>query len=143
LGNSNSLPLYLYNNSSDDDELETTSFALAMLFTGRLDCHASQNKEPGKKGEYGFRKKETTIDIPSLIKAHLNGSETIGFYPFDAEDQCYYCAVDIQQRDNAMKIAHFLLDNDLPVLVETVASSDSYHVGIPIIPAKTQTVYKL
>jgi hypothetical protein len=140
LGTSNSL--HMYNDPCDDDKLESTSFALAMLFTGRLDCHACQSKNPGKNEEYGFRKKETTTDMPSLIKMHLNGSETIGFYPFDTEDQCYYCAMDIQQRDDAMKMAYFLLDNDLPVLVEKLASSDSYHIWVPNIPAKTHTVYK-
>ncbi len=73
---------------------------------------------------------------------HLNGSKTIGFYPFDTEDKCYYCAIDILERDNAMKISHFLLDNNLPVLVEKLASPESYHIWIPIIPAKTHTVYK-
>jgi hypothetical protein len=138
---SNSLPLYLYNDPCDDDELDLTSIALTMLFTGRLDCHACQSKNPGKNEEYGFRKKETTTDISSLIIEHLNGSETIGFYPFDTEDQCYYCAIDTR-RDNATKIVEFLLSNNLPVLVEKLVSSNSYHIWIPIIPAKTHTVYK-
>ena len=140
LGNSNTLSLY--NRPGNHDELEATSFAMATLFTGRLDCYACQSKRPGKDGECGFRKKETTTDIPSLIKTHLDGSEVIGFYPFDAEDQCYYCAMDIQERDEAMRLSHFLLDNNLPVLVERLVSSESYHIWIPIIPTKTLTVYK-
>jgi len=147
LGNSNRLSLY--NDPTSYNQLESTSFAMTMLFAGRLDCHACQSKKPGKGGEYGFRKKETTTDIPSLLKMHLNGSETIGFYPFDTQDTCYYCAIDLDdhdgdqpQRGNAMKISHFMLNNFLPVLVEKLASSDSYHIWIPIIPAKTHTVYK-
>ena len=141
--------MYLYNDPSDHNELESTSFALTMLFTGRLDCHACQSQKPGKGGGYGFRKQETTTDIPSLITTHLEGSETIGFYPFDTQDQCYYCAVDLDDRngeksqcDNAMKLSHFLLDNNLPVLVEKITFHDSYHIWIPIIPTKTHTVYK-
>ena len=140
LGNSDVLSLH--NQPGNQDELEATSFAMAMLFAGRLDCHACQSKNPGKDGEYGFRRTETTTDIPSLIMEHLNGSETIGFYPFDTEDQCYYCAIDTLERDNAMKISQFLLDNNLPVLVEKLASPESYHIWIPIIPTKTHTVYK-
>jgi hypothetical protein len=140
LGNSDVLSLH--NHPGDQDELEATSFAMAMLFTGRLDCYACQSKNPGKDGEYGFRRTDTTTDIPSLIMEHLNGSKTIGFYPFDTEDLCYYCAIDTLQRENAMKISNFLLDNNLPVLVEKLASSESYHIWIPIIPTKTHTVYK-
>ena len=138
----NSDVLSLHNCPGNTDELEATSFAMAMLFAGRLDCYACQRKNPGENGEYGFRRTETTTDLPSLIMEHLNGSETIGFYPFDTEDLCYYCAIDAPQRDNAMKISHFLLDNNLPVLVEKLASPESYHIWIPIIPAKTHTVYK-
>lgn len=147
LGNSHIL--YLFNDPSNDDELEWTSFALNMLFTGRLDCHACQSKKPGKDGEYSFRKTETTTDVPSLIAKHLDGSETIGFYPFDDQDQCYYCAIDLDdhdgktpQYDNAKKLSKFLLDNNLPVLVEKITSHDSYHIWIPIIPTKTHAVYK-
>lgn len=145
----NSNSLYLYNDPRDDEELASTFFALIMLFTGRLDCHACQSKKPGKDGEYGFRKQETTTDILSLIARHLGWSETIGFYPFDDQDQCYYCAIDLDdqngktpQYNNAMKLSKFLLDNNLPVLVEKLASHDSYHIWIPIIPTKTHTVYK-
>ena len=88
--------MLLHNNPSCPDDLEATSLALIMLFAGRLDCHSCQSKNPGKDGEYGFRKKETTTDIPSLIMKHLNGSETIGFYPFDTQDMCYYCAIDVE-----------------------------------------------
>ena len=145
----NSSHLYLFNDPSDQDQTELTSFALAMLFTGRLDFHACQSKKPGKDGEYGFRKQETITDITSLISKHLEGSETIGFYPLDTQDQCYYCAIDlddhdgkIPQSDNAKKLSRFLLDNNLPVLVEKITSHDSYHIWIPIIPTKTHTVYK-
>ncbi len=140
LGNSDALSLY--NHPCNNGELEATSSAMATLFAGRLDCHACKGKNPGKDGEYGSRRTETTTDLRSLIKMHLNGSETIGFYPFDTEDLCYYCAIDTLERDNAMKISHFLLDNCLPVLVEKLASPGSYHIWIPIIPAKTHTVYK-
>jgi hypothetical protein len=138
----NSGTLSLYHDLNDHDNLWSTSFAMAMLFAGRLDCYACQSKNPGKDGECSFRKKEITTDMQSLIMTHLNGSETIGFYPFDADDQCYYCAFDIQERDNAMKLAHFMLDNNLPVLVEKLVSSESYHIWIPIIPTKTLTVHK-
>ena len=92
------------------------------------------------------RKRQPT-DIPSLIEKHLEGSEVIGFYPFDAQDQCYYCAIDLDdhdgpQSDNAMKLSQFLLDHNLPVIVEKLTSHDSYHIWIPIIPTKTHTVYK-
>ena len=147
LGNSHIL--YLFNDPNNNDELEFTSFALSMLFTGRLDCHACQSKNPGKDGKYSFRKQETTPDIPSLIEKHLEGSEVIGFYPFDAQDLCYYCAIDLDdhngktpQDDNAMKLSHFLLDHNLPVIVEKVTFHDSYHIWIPIIPTETHTVYK-
>ena len=145
LGNSHIL--YLFNDPSDHDQTEFTSFALSMLFTGRLDCHVCQSKNPGKVGEYSFRKQETITDIPSLIEKHLEGSEVIGFYPFDAQDLCYYCAIDLDdyngpQSDNAMKLSNFLLDHNLPVIVEKLTSHDSYHIWIPIIPTKTHTVYK-
>jgi hypothetical protein len=139
LGTSNLLRMY--NDPCDDDKLELTSLALTMLFTGRFDCHACQSKKQGRNGNYGFRKEETTSDIPSLIMRHLNGSKTIGFYPFDTEDLCYYCAIGTR-RDNAKKIVEFLLSNNLPVLVEKLVSSNSYHIWIPIIPAKTHTVYR-
>ena len=41
-----------------------------------------------------------------------------------------------------MKLSHFLLDHNLPVIVEKMTSHDSYHIWIPIIPTKTHTVYK-
>jgi hypothetical protein len=113
-----------------------------MLFAGRQDCYAGRSKKPGKDGEYGFRKKEIATDVLSIIKGHLNGSEIIGFYPFDTDDQCYNCAFDIKERDNAMKLAQFALEKDLPVLVEKMASPESYHIRVPIIPTKTLTVRK-
>jgi hypothetical protein len=139
-GNSESLSLY--NSPGNPDELEATSFASRMLFAGRSDCYSGRSKKPGKDGEYGFRKKDIATDVPGIIKGHLNGSETIGFYPFDTDDQCYYNAFDIKERDNAMKLAHFMLDNGLPVLVEKMVSPESYHIRVPIIPTKTLTVYK-
>lgn len=138
----NSDSLSLYNHPSNEEEFEATSFGMAMLFMGRQDCYASQSKIPGKDGRRGFRKKDITIDVLSLITGHLNGSETIGFYPFDTEDQCYYCAVNNLRREVAMKLSQFLLDNSLPVLVEQMASNDAYHIWIPIVPTKTRTVRK-
>jgi hypothetical protein len=138
----NSETLSLHNHLCREDELEATSFSMAMLFTGRQDSHACQSEKPGKNGKYGFRKRETTTDIVSLITGHLNGSETIGFYPFDDEDQCYYCAIEIKERGNAMKLSRFLQDNDLPLLIEKLASPEEYHIWIPIIPTKTRTVHK-
>jgi hypothetical protein len=138
----NSESLSLFNHPRDENEMEATSYGMAMLFGGRQDCYACQSRNPGKNGKMGFRKKKTSINIACLITGHLKGFKTIGFYPFDAEDQCYYCAIDVQERDEAMKLSNFLLDNDLPVLVEKLVSADSYHIWIPIIPIKTLSVYK-
>jgi hypothetical protein len=139
----------LYNNPGNQDESESTSFGLAMLFIGRSDYHARQSKWPDWDGKYGYRKQETRGNIPDLLTMHLSGAETFGFYPFDALDTCYYCAIDLDnhsgdtpQRDNVMRLSHFLLDNGLPVIVEKSGSADSYHVWVPIMPTKTYTAHK-
>ena len=133
----NSDSLTLHNHISSRDELEETSTAMTIMFAGRTDCYARQT---GK--DRGLRKTTAAMDMPNLIMQHLQGSHVIAFYPFDAKDLCYYCAVDVPQREAAMKLSQFLRDNSLPVLVEKLATRDAYHIWIPIIPAKTRTVHK-
>ncbi len=110
---------------------------MCMMFAGRTDCYARQTAKDG-----GFRKTAAEMDLPNLIMQHLQGSHVIAFYPFDAKDLCYYCAVDVPQRDAAMKLSQFLRNNSLPVLVEELATRDAYRIWIPIIPTKTRTVHK-
>ena len=133
----NSDKLTLHNHISSRDELEETSYAMCMMFAGRTDCYARQTAKDG-----GFRKTAAEMDLPNLIMQHLQGSHVIAFYPFDAKDLCYYCAVDVPQRDAAMKLSQFLRNNSLPVLVEELATRDAYRIWIPIIPTKTRTVHK-
>jgi hypothetical protein len=133
----NSDSLTLHNHISSRDELEETSTAMTIMFAGRSDCYARKTAKDG-----GFRKTAAEIDLPNLIMQHLQGSHVIAFYPFDAKDLCYYCAVDVPQREAAMKLSQFLRDNSLPVLVEELATRDAYHIWIPIIPTKTRTVHK-
>lgn len=143
----NSRILVLSNTPHED--VRSSSFAFSILFAGRQDFHARKSKKPGKDEEHRFRKTETTTDIQTLIKAHLERDETIGFYPIDDNDICHYCAVvfsdqkgDESPRNNALKLSNYLVEEGLPVLVEMVHSSDMYRIWISIIPTKTLTVYK-
>jgi len=133
----NSDSLILHNHNSNRDELEETSSAMYIMFAGRTDCYARQTAK-----DSGFRKTAAEMDMPDLIMQHLQGSHVIAFYPFDAKDLCYYCAVDVPQREAAMKLSQFLRENSLPVLVEELATRDAYHIWIPIIPTKTRIVHK-
>ena len=138
-----------FHNNETEAQRVATAFTLQTFFTGRTDKYATQNKVPNARGRCSYHAQNPSKSISDLIFDHIDGKETCGFYCIDENDMCHYACADLDdhemvnpQLDEVRKLVDFCESKNIPVLVEASGSPNSFHVWIPIIPAKTYTVYK-
>jgi len=142
-------PLRLYNRPKSGDEFYQTLVALVTLFVSRADKCGLQWKRANSAGKFGYLTGAPPRQFHALLEDHLFGIETIAQPPFDAFDNCYFCALDFDdhagdtpQSENVKKLTGFLREKGIPCVVVKSGSNDGYHVFIPIVPTKTLVVHK-
>ena len=84
----------IYNNPPDKDARWATSLSLTMLFAARFDCYAVQGI-PDENGKCGYSKRlDNFLENPYIMKNHVKGSFTLGFYQIGLDDKVRWICFD-------------------------------------------------
>ncbi len=139
----------IYNNALNKDALWSTSLFLTMLLAARFDCYAVQNKSPDENGRCGYIR-HSVPDLrknPYIMKNHVKGQFTLGFYQIGLDDTVKWICFDIDDhkgergpeaiREELHKLFDVLTKYGIPFLLEASGSPNSYHVWILLKPTDT------
>lgn len=106
--------------------------ALYSMFVNRSDCSAMQLKN--SSGDWDYSKFNSPLTEEKL-KQHITGDFTLGTYEISVNDTVTWGCDDIDShngetdaRERVAKVVTVLRKYDLPFLLETSGSPDSYHL---------------
>jgi len=112
----------------------------------RFDCFAIQDLEP-RDGRYGYNKQLSNWKGNRwIIKYHVAGKRTVGFYQISLEDTVKWICFDFDDhkgergeavRTEVCRLLSILDKYKIPFLLEASGSPNSYHVWILLKPVKT------
>jgi hypothetical protein len=142
----------IYNNLPDKDARGSTSLSLTSLLAARFDCYAIQNNTPDKNGKYGYSKRlGNFLENPYIMKNHVKGQSTLGFYQTGLDNKVKWICVDIDDhegergpkavRADISSLLGVLTKYGIPFLLEASGSPNSYHIWILLRPTKTYDAY--
>jgi hypothetical protein len=145
--------LGIYNNPRDDFELGTTSAVLTALLAARYDCYATQSHTPDADGKCGYTKRIHNFRAnPWIMKNHVKGKNTVGFYQIGLDDKVKWICFDIDDHNGERgaeavkaeihKLEGVLAKYGIPFLLEASGSPNSYHIWILLKPTKTFNAYR-
>ena len=149
----NSNGLGIYNKPQNDFETLASAAILRSLLAARFDSYATQDKNPDASGRYGYTKQISNEKMmQGMMKYHVKGKTTMGFYQISLEDNVKWICFDIddhkrEQGDEGVKadlrkLFAVLSKHGIPFWVEASGSPNSYHVWILLRPTKTHNAYQ-
>jgi len=142
----------IYNNPANNEEQMVTARSLVSLFAARFDCYAKQNSTPDEQGRYGYSKRLVNVcENPYIMKNHVKGQYTVGFYQIGLDDTVKWICFDIDDhkgergpnavREDLHRLFEIFTKYEIPFLLESSGSPNSYHIWILLKPTKTYNAY--